>query len=159
MSNLQLFRKRLIPHECIPLKNDKIVVCTDDYIITTWTTLNPKIAFDHGSSCYFLKEGFKLSKFYKQDGSLLYWYCDIVEYEWTDNGRTLIATDLLADVIVYPDGRVKVMDLDELADASASGQVTPEQLQKSLHQLDNLLKYIYTNNFHQLQSMLEDLGL
>lgn len=41
--------------------------------------MNPKTTFSHGCSCYYLKEGFKISKFYRHDGSLLYWYCDIVD--------------------------------------------------------------------------------
>jgi len=159
MNHLQLFRKRLIPSECISLKDDIIVFRSDDYIVTTWTTLHPKIAFHHGCSCYFLKEGLKLSKFYRQDGSLLYWYCDIVEYEWSEDGCCLTTIDLLADVIIYPDGSMKVVDLDELADASASGLITPEQLQKSLRQLDHFLQYIYQNKFHHLQTMFEDLGV
>lgn len=159
MNNLQLFRKRLIPNECILLKDDVIVYQSDDYIITTWTTLNPKIAFHHGCSCYFLKEGFKLSKFYRHDNSLLYWYCDIVEYDWDHESNCLTSTDLLADVIVYPDGRTKVMDLDELADACKSGLITLEQLQKSLRQLDKFLTYIYEDKFNQLQSVLESRGV
>ena len=159
MNNLQLFRKRLIPNECILLKDDVIVYQSDDYIITTWTTLNPKIAFHHGCSCYFLKEGFKLSKFYRHDNSLLYWYCDIVEYEWNHENNSLTSTDLLADVIVYPDGRTKVMDLDELAEACSSGLITLEQLQKSLRQLDKFLTYVDKDKFDQLQSVLEIRGL
>lgn len=81
MSNeLQIYRKRLIPEECILLKDDIIVEQNEDYILTKWKTLNPKTTFSHGCSCYYLKEGFKISKFYRHDGSLLYWYCDIVEY-------------------------------------------------------------------------------
>lgn len=71
----------------------------------------------HGCSCYYLKEGFKISKFYRHDGSLLYWYCDIVEYTSRPEDNSLIVTDLLADIILYPDGRMHVVDLDELAEA------------------------------------------
>ena len=159
MNQLQLFRKRLIPHECILLKDDVIVFQSDDHIITTWTTLNPKPTFHHGSSCYFLKEGFKLSKFYRHDGSLLYWYCDIVEYDWNEDRSNLVITDLLADVIIYPDGRIKVLDLDELADACESGLITPSQLQRALRQLDKLLTYIYKDKFDYLQAALENLGI
>ncbi len=159
MNHLQLFRKRLIPHECILLKGDVIVFHSDDYIITKWVTLNPKPTFHHGSSCYFLKEGFKLSKFYRHDGSLLYWYCDIVEYDWSEDGTSLIVTDLLADVIVYTDGRTKVMDLDELADACSLGLITQEQLQKALRQLNRFLTYIYKDKFDHLQTVIENLGL
>ena len=159
MSDLQLFRKRLIPDECIQLKDDVVVYQSDEYIITTWNTLNPKKSFHHGCSCYFLKEGWKLSKFYRQDNSLLYWYCDIVDYSWSRDNSALTSTDLLADVIIYPDGCTKVLDLDELADACANDLISCQQLQKSLRQLDKLLTLIYKGNFSQLQNVLDSRGL
>lgn len=159
MSNLKLYRKRLIPSECILLKDDIIISQTEDLVVTSWKTLNPKIAFSHGCSCYFLKEGFKISKFYRQDGSLLYWYCDIVEYAHDEQAHTLTITDLLADVIVYPDGRTEVVDLDELAQAFESGLLTGEQLTAALRRLNHLLTYIYKDKFDQLQIQLESLGL
>ncbi|MBO5282845.1 MAG: DUF402 domain-containing protein [Lachnospiraceae bacterium] len=159
MSDLKLYRKRLIPSECILLKDDILISQTEDLVITSWKTLNPKIAFSHGCSCYFLKEGFKISKFYRQDGSLLYWYCDIVEYAHDEQAHTLTATDLLADVIVYPDGRTKVVDLDELAQAFEAGLLTGEQMAAALRQLNHLLTYIYKDKFDQLQIQLESLGL
>lgn len=159
MNNLQLFRRRLIPNECILLKDDVIMFRSDDHIITTWTTLNPKVSFHHGCSCYFLKEGFKLSKFYRQDGSLLYWYCDIVDYQWSKTQDVLTVTDLLADVIIYPDGKHKVVDLDELADALNDGIITNSQLQKSLRRLDKFLSYIYNDNFAQLQNIFVERNL
>jgi hypothetical protein len=73
MSTLQLYRKRLIPAECLLLKDDVIVEANDEVVITSWKTLNPKTTFDHGCSCYFLKEGYKVSKFYRADNTLLYW--------------------------------------------------------------------------------------
>ncbi len=159
MSDLKLYRKRLIPAECILLKDDTIISKTEELVITSWKTLNPKISFSHGCSCYFLKEGFKISKFYRQDGSLLYWYCDIVEYAHDEQAHTLTVTDLLADVIVYPDGRTKVVDLDELAQAFESGLLTGGQLTAALRQLNHLLTYIYKDKFDQLQIQLESLGL
>jgi len=159
MNHLQLFRKRLLPAECIPLKNDIIVEANKEVIITKWNTINPKTTFDHGCSCYFLEEGYKVSKFYRSDGSLLYWYCDIVDYDFNEQENTLIVTDLLADVIIYPDGRVKVMDLDELADALDSGLITPELLSTGLHRLHNLLSLIDRDKFDRLQERLNKLGL
>ena len=159
MSELQLYRRRLIPAECILLKDDIIVKQTKDLIITSWKTLNPKIAFSHGCSCYFLREGFKISKFYTQNNSLLYWYCDIVEYAQDESAHTLTTTDLLADVIVYPDGRTKVVDLDELAQAFETGLLTAAQLSAALRQLNHLLTYIYKDKFDHLQAPIENLGL
>ena len=63
-----LYRKRLIPEECVLLKDDVILLCNEDIIITQWKALKPKKDLHHGYSCYFLKEGYKVSKFYRRDG-------------------------------------------------------------------------------------------
>lgn len=159
MNSLQIYRKRLIPCECILLKDDIILEANDETIITKWKTLNPKSAFSHGCSCYFLKEGVKVSKFYREDHSLLYWYCDIVDYEYHSDQSTLTVTDLLADVIVYPDGRVKVMDLDELAEALERGLITTERMSFCLRSLHNLLSLIDRDKFDRLQAHLNKKGL
>lgn len=159
MKNLQIYRKRLIPEECILLKDDVIVEADEETIITKWTTLNPKANFSHGSSCYFLKEGIKVSKFYRDDDTLLYWYCDIVDYDFQAKDNALIVTDLLADVIIYPDGRMKVMDLDELADALERGLITTTRMSTCLRNLHALLSLIDRDKFDRLQSKLNNLGL
>jgi len=156
---LQLYRKRYIPAECIPLKNDVIVEQNDEFILTTWKTINPKTTFDHGSSCYLLKEGLKISKFYRSDNTLLYWYCDIVNFEFDETKNTLTVIDLLADVVIYPDGRVKVMDLDELAEALEKGLISQPQLTAGLRQLNYLLTLIDRDKFDRLQSILNDRNL
>ena len=159
MNHLQIYRKRLIPAECILLKDDVIVESDENVIVTKWNTLHPKAAFSHGSSCYFLKEGIKVSKFYRPDNSLLYWYCDIVDYEYDSEANTLVVTDLLADVIIYPDGRVKVMDLDELAVALDQEIINTETMCTCLNRLHNLLSLIDRDKFDRLQERLNRLGL
>lgn len=159
MESFKLYRRRLIPEECILLKDDLVIKHTDDILITKWNTLNTKTAFTHGSSCYFLKYGYKISKFYHADHTLHYWYCDIIEHHYNQSDNTLIVTDLLADVIIYPDGKVEVIDLEELADALDNNYLTQEQLKKCLRQLSELLNYIYTDSFYQLTKELENLGL
>ena len=156
---LKLYRKRIIPEECLLLKDDKIVRHDDEVIVTTWNTLNPKTEFSHGVSCYYLKQGIKVSKFYRHDDSLLYWYCDIVDYEFNEAENSLTVTDLLADVVIFPDGHMKVVDLDEMADALDNGSITPELLSKALRRLHDLLTLIYRDKFERLQTPLEQLGL
>lgn len=155
MSDMKLYRKRLIPAECILLKDDVLVHRSEDILITSWKTLNPKTDFSHGCSCYFLKEGFKVSKFYRADGSLRYYYCDIVEFEENTAENSIIVTDLLADVIIYPNGLHNVVDLDELADAYEQGLITATQLTKSLRQLNKLLNIIQNNEFPKLLAFME----
>lgn len=159
MNTLQLYRKRLIPDECILLKDDIIVETNDEVVITKWNTLNPKATFNHGSSCYFLREGIKVSKFYRADNTLLYWYCDIVDYNYDSAQNILTVTDLLADVIIYPDGRVRVMDLDELAEALERGIITTDLMSACLRRLHSLLSLIDRDKFDRLQNQLNKLGL
>ena len=44
-TSINIYRKRIIPDECILLKNDTILEATDEYIITKWETLKPRRAF------------------------------------------------------------------------------------------------------------------
>lgn len=159
MEPLKLYRRRLIPEECILLKDDIIVKQTEDIIVTKWNTLNPKIAFHHGCSCYFLKEGYKISKFYRSDDILLYWYCDIVDFEYREADNALIVTDLLADVIFTPEGYTKVLDLDELADALEKKIINEAQMNTCLRRLNNLLTIIHKDKFDHLQAEINNLGL
>ena len=155
MNHPILYRKRIIPQECILLKDDIILSCDEEHIITSWNALHPKKDLHHGWSCYFLKEGFKVSKFCKEDGTLMYWYCDIVEFDYNHTQNTLVVTDLLADVIIYPDGFVKVVDIDELVTALNQNELSLETLKSSLLILDKLLKIIYDGKFSKLQHLLE----
>lgn len=159
MNISKLYRERLIPRECILLKDDVILFSSEDLLITSWKTLNPKTEFSHGCSCYFLKEGFKVSKFYKPDGQLLYYYCDITEYSTDEKNASLTVTDLLADVIIYPDGSHRIVDLDELADAHEQALITGEQLHSSLRRLNRLLNIIQNGDFSKLLAKMESLGL
>ena len=55
------------------------------------------------------KKNYKVSKFLFSDDSLIYWYCDIIDYTYDNEGDEYVFRDLLADVIVFPDGFVKVV--------------------------------------------------
>ncbi len=155
----KLFRKRIIPSECILLKDDEIIYHDNNVLITRWKTLNPKTEFNHGASAYIFEKGIKVSKFYREDGSLLYWYCDIVDYNMDHESGSLTVTDLLADVIIYPSGRIKVMDLDELADALEEGLITQEQTALCMRRLDALLSLIDRDKFDTLCEHLDSRGL
>ena len=61
MKNLSLYRRRLIPDECILLKDDILLEANDDHILTKWNTLKPKEFLHHGDSCYYLNKGVKVS--------------------------------------------------------------------------------------------------
>ena len=157
MKNPVLYRKRFIPNECIQLKDDSILECTDSRIITKWDTIRKRCDLSHGYSCYYLDRGYKISKFLKEDGSLLCWYCDIITYEYNEEQNTLLVIDLLADVKIFPNGLIKVVDLDELSEAFEQRLIDETLLKKSLLSLNRLLKEIYESGIEPLAKPIEDI--
>lgn len=158
-----LYRKRLIPEECILLKSDRILHQdkTSQILITQWNTLHPKKDLDHGASCYFLNKGWKISKYLDAQNRLICWYCDIIQTSYDKEHNAYTFLDLLADVLVYPDGQVKVVDLDEVADALDTHLITVDQVKLCMHRLDGLLRTIYSGqllNLPPLQKMETLLG-
>jgi len=154
-----LYRKRIIPAECVHLKDDAIVFMNDQMIVTKWNTIRPKKDLHHGISCYYLEQGYKVSKFYGHDNRFLYWYCDIIECNYDQKTNSYLFTDLLADVIIYPNGSVKVVDLDEIADALENDQILTTTVQSVLRKLSGLLDIIYSGNFYTLQDTVESFEL
>lgn len=154
MENITLYRRRLIPNEIVHLKDDVVLYHDDTVIITKWKTIKPRKDMDHGFSAYLLKEGIKVSKFYRADHSLLYWYCDIVDYEYDEATNSYTSTDLLTDVVLYPDGQIRVLDLDELAEASVKDMITKEQLHSALVRTDMLLTTMYNGEFNRYMDLI-----
>lgn len=155
MENITLYRRRLIPNEVVHLKDDIVLYHDDTVIITKWKTIKPRKDMDHGFSAYLLKEGIKVSKFYRADSSLLYWYCDIVDYEYDRSANSYTSTDLLTDVVLYPDGQIRVLDLDELAEASVKDMITKDQLHSALVRTDMLLTSMYSGEFKRYMDLID----
>ena len=158
MKNLTLFRTRFIPDECVELKDDVILKQTDSVIVTKWKVLKERRDFSSGFSCFYLDKGYRISKFLKADGSLYCWYFDIVTYELDKEKNTLLIIDLLADVVVFPDGSNKVLDLDELSEAFEKGLIDQSLLKKSLLSLNRLLTEIYSDGIAPLTAPIEELA-
>lgn len=152
MSYPSLYRRRVIPNECILLKDDQILQCDDNTIVTAWKAIHPRSDLSHGYSCYYLKRGYKISKFYRSDSTLMYWYCDIIDYQDGPEENSVLALDLLADVVIYPDGKIRILDLEELAEAFEKKLINEAQLKKALTSLGNLMDAIYENSISALEA-------
>ena len=153
-NHIKLYRRRFIPEELKLLANDNILYFDDDLIITSWNTLKPRSDFASGISAYYRKEGFKISRHYGTDGTFTRWYCDIISESETIDG--LIFSDLLVDVVIFPDGKVRVVDLDEAADALEQGLITADMLTQALRSTNKLLTYIYQGRFPELTACMSD---
>lgn len=156
MENIKLYRRRYIPDELIYLRNDEVLSVDDEKIVTRWNVLTPRHDFTHGVSCYFIKEGFKVSKFLDKDGNILYWYCDIIETEINNDATSYTFNDLLIDVIVNEDGFVKVVDLDEVGKALREKIISEELIIKAMERVSNLLNIIYGGDFKNYTKYIKE---
>ena len=149
----RIFRKRFCPKECIELSDDVRLFEGEHMLITSWKTLRPKKELARGTSLYLPENGMKISRFLRENGELLYWYCDIIAAEPGEDGGTVFA-DLLVDIVVYPDGKLQIWDLGEAGDVLRRGEIAPELLADSLRRTDDLLRIIYRGHFPALQQVL-----
>lgn len=153
---LKLYRKRYIPEEFTPLSNDEIILLEDNLLITHWKTLKPRQDFVGGHSAFFMDKGWKISRITDCEDNVTHWYCDIIDVKKNEEENSIIYEDLLFDVVVYPNGKLKVLDSDEAADAFEQGLITREQLLSALRSMNELLNIIYQGRFDRLQAVIEN---
>ena len=70
-----------------------------------------------------------------------------IETEYDQATDTYTINDLLMDIKIYPDGKVIVLDADEMAQAMEQGLISCDQAARALKTLDSLLKMIYGGKF------------
>ena len=153
----KMYRRRFIPDEKVFLKDDVIVEINDDVIITKWEVLRKRNDFSHGVSCYFLRKNIKVSKFIDDNENILYWYCDIIDWEYNQEDNSYVFNDLLIDVIVYENGFVKVVDMGEISTALEKGLIDCELAKKALNTADDLLNVIYGGKFDLYKKYISDI--
>lgn len=152
----KLYRKRLIPNELIHLRDDIILEYEKERIITKWVTLHPRKDIARGLSAVYIDKGIKVSKIYDRNDKLVYWYCDIIQVKADATKNTVIIEDLLIDVILYEDGTMRIMDLDEFSEALDLGLISQSEATYALRTLDSLLNTIYSGRFPLLQQPIND---
>lgn len=142
-----LLRKRFIPEEISDISSDELLFRNERLLVTRWEAIKPRADFYGGISYTFLEEGIKLARFYDRKGIFLYWYCDIIDVLYREERDEYTFEDLLVDVKILPDGTIKVLDTDELAEALEKGLITVEQACRALRTLDRVLKLVYEKKF------------
>lgn len=158
-TSIQLFRKRHIPEECIPLKNDTVLHLDSSCLVTSWNVLKPRSDFASGISLFDFGKHWKITRVAKADGSLYHWYCDIMKVHISEDKEsdtsTYLMEDLLIDIVIEPDGSVHVLDLDEAAEAFEKGLITGADLTLALNAADALLRIIRSGEFEEYQKIVE----
>ena len=157
MSRPRLFRRRFIPDENIELKDDMFLALEPNLIITSWNVLKPRRDISRGVSAYFIDKGIKVSKVFDNAGQMVYWYCDIIETHYDEKENIYTFNDLLIDVVVYPDGQVEVLDMDEFADAMEQGILSVGTIAHAMRATDDLLHTIYAGEFEKYTHYIDDM--
>lgn len=157
MSRPRLFRRRFIPDENIELKDDMILALEPNLIITSWNVLKPRRDISRCVSAYFIDKGIKVSKVFDNAGQMVYWYCDIIETHYDEKENIYTFNDLLIDVVVYPDGQVEVLDMDEFADAMEQGILSVGTIAHAMRATDDLLHTIYAGEFEKYTHYIDDM--
>lgn len=152
---MKIYRKRYIPNEIVDISEDEVLYKDKKLIITKWLPINPRSDMASGMSYTMLDKGWKLSKFFDKEGKLLYWYCDIIDYDLKQEEGEEVYTliDLLLDVKVYEDGSYEVLDEEELEEAFQTGLVTKEQKEKSKKRVRELIQIIESGEFPPIQNI------
>ena len=100
---------------------------------------------------------FRSSKFIDDNENILYWYCDIIDWEYSEKDNSYVFNDLLIDVIVYENGFVKVVDIGEISTALEKGLIDVELAKKALNTADDLLNDIYSGKFDLYKKYISDI--
>lgn len=147
MKKPSIYRRRYIPCETVDITSDELLFRDENLLITRWKAIKPRADISGGISYTFLKDGFKISRFYDGLGHFIYWYCDVIDVEYNEEQDRYTIIDLLLDVKLMHDRTMKVLDADELAEALEKGIITMEQACRALRKLDLVLKMIYEGTF------------
>ena len=147
---MKLFRKRFIPDEIIDISKDEIVKSNDELIITKWLPIHPRGDIASGMSWTYFKDGYKISKFYDEAGNFLYYYCDIIDYDYDSQEDKYTFIDLLVDIKYYPNGKIEFLDFDELQKAYDDGLIDGGLLIKAVSNLNKLATIIQERRIDEL---------
>ncbi|BCJ95837.1 hypothetical protein acsn021_34060 [Anaerocolumna cellulosilytica] len=76
---------------------------------------------------------------------IILWYIDMIAAQGVKIDGVPYFDDLYLDLVVYPDGKIIVDDMDELEDALEKNDITQEQFKLAIETSDKLHKGILSN--------------
>ena len=98
----------------------------------------------------YFNEGYKISKFFDKEGKLLYYYCDIIDYDYNEAEDSFVFIDLLVDIKYYPNGKIEFLDFDELQKAYDENLINSSMLLKAISNLNKLAAIIEERKIDEL---------
>lgn len=86
----------------------------------------------------------KLTAIYDENNEIIEWYFDIAREIVKDNGVPY-EDDLYLDVVVTPNGDIKLLDEDELKEAYNKREMTTEEYKNAYKEAENLMNKLKNN--------------
>lgn len=102
---------------------DEFVVCDVGF---KWLSILPKDDF------------WCITAMMNQDNDVAVWYIDMIAGQGIDAQGNPYFDDLYLDLVVYPNGEIRVDDMDELEDALRQSDITQAQFDLALHTAETL---------------------
>lgn len=96
----------------------------------------------------------KLSAFYDNNNEIIEWYFDIAKEIGKENGVPY-EDDLYLDVVVRPDGRIKLLDENELKCALDKYEITKEEYKMAYEEANKLIAQL-TGNVEKLKTFTDN---
>lgn len=104
-------------------KDETITVCDNGYM---WLTIMPKDDY------------YCITVMMDSDYNIKVSYIDMIDSQGIDEDGVPFFYDCYLDLVVYPDGYVKVDDRDELDEALQNGDISKEQYDRALQTAEKL---------------------
>lgn len=89
-------------------------------------------------------KNFSLTAMCDENYQIKEWYFDICKQNGIENGVPF-EDDLYLDVVIVPDGRINILDEDELLDAEKNGLITRQDVELAYKTKEKIIKLFGTN--------------
>lgn len=110
--------------------DDKIIVCDAGM---KWLQMIP------------FNEKYTITAMINKNNEIELWYIDMIADYGIDNDGIAYFHDLYLDLVVYPDGTIKIDDMDELVEALEQKVITPDLYKLALETSEKLQSGILTD--------------
>ncbi|MCL2774397.1 MAG: DUF402 domain-containing protein [Oscillospiraceae bacterium] len=85
-------------------------------------------------------ENWKICAMYDDKGIIIEWYFDITRKNSIDENGDPYCDDMYLDAVLMPDGRILILDEDELRDALDNGNITQDEFDMACRVLNELIE-------------------
>ena len=99
-------------------------------------------------------ENYCITAIYNDKGNIVEWYFDIADSIGETNGIPY-EDDLYLDVVIVPDGRINILDEDELKDALDRREISQKQYDMAHKTADNIIE-TYGKNINNLKKFTDE---